>query len=125
MIELPTVITEYLDALPDEAIDRLLEAPADRWCNGYLATSTGRRCLRGHAEDWRHGRFGPELADDSVADEPWFRLATAACVAGQFDELVAECRGDVVPVVRAIRAYIARTRNPRLVAPEPVEAGCA
>jgi hypothetical protein len=41
----------YLDALPDRARDRLIEA--QDWCVADVLGRDGARCLVGHAEDWR------------------------------------------------------------------------
>jgi hypothetical protein len=42
----------YIDALPDAARDRIIEAQS--WGMGALVDAEGNRCLLGHAEDWRY-----------------------------------------------------------------------
>jgi hypothetical protein len=56
----------YLDALPEVARDRLIEAQC--WGMGALVDPAGNRCLLGHAEDWlyqgnlfRNRAAAPEL----------------------------------------------------------------
>jgi hypothetical protein len=44
------VLGTYIDALPDGAKDRLIEA--QEWCLGDVAGPGHGRCLIGHAEDW-------------------------------------------------------------------------
>lgn len=46
-------IGKYLDALPDEARDRVLTA--QDWCVKDFYDEAGARCLVGHAEDWADG----------------------------------------------------------------------
>jgi hypothetical protein len=51
------IMGSYLDALPDRARDRLIEA--QDWCVADVLGQNGARCLVGHAEDWqpfRHRR---------------------------------------------------------------------
>lgn len=40
----------YIDALPDRAKDRIIEA--QEWCICDVVSDTQARCLIGHAEDW-------------------------------------------------------------------------
>jgi hypothetical protein len=47
------MLGRYIDALPAEARDRIIEA--QHWGMGALVDSDGNRCLLGHAEDWRYG----------------------------------------------------------------------
>lgn len=54
------LIGKYLDALPDHARDRVIEA--QDWCFGWAVMESGR-CLVGHAEDWE----GAEMDDDGMA----------------------------------------------------------
>jgi len=46
------MLGRYIDALPDQARDRIIEA--QRWGMGALVDAHGNRCLIGHAEDWRY-----------------------------------------------------------------------
>jgi len=46
------MLGRYIDALPDEARDRIIEA--QHWGMGTLVDAHGNRCLIGHAEDWRY-----------------------------------------------------------------------
>lgn len=45
------IMGRYLDALPDRARDRLIEA--QDWCVAEVRGRDGARCLVGHAEDWQ------------------------------------------------------------------------
>ena len=45
------IVGRYLDALPDRARDRLIEA--QDWCVAEVLGPRGERCLVGHAEDWQ------------------------------------------------------------------------
>jgi len=47
------MLGRYIDALPAEARDRIIEAQL--WGMGALVDADGNRCLIGHAEDWRYG----------------------------------------------------------------------
>jgi hypothetical protein len=58
------MLGRYLDALPDAARDRIIEA--QRWGMGTLVDSLGNRCLIGHAEDWR---FAGGLFRNCAGDE--------------------------------------------------------
>jgi hypothetical protein len=53
----------YIDALPAEARDRLIQA--QDWCVATVRGPDGARCLVGHAEDWE------ELAVDETAWRSW------------------------------------------------------
>jgi hypothetical protein len=44
------LLGRYIDALPDLARDRIIEAQL--WGMGALVDAEGNRCLLGHAEDW-------------------------------------------------------------------------
>jgi hypothetical protein len=44
------LLARYIDALPDHAKDRIIEA--QDWGLGALVDADGKRCLLGHAEDW-------------------------------------------------------------------------
>lgn len=44
------LLGRYLDSLPDEARDRIIEA--QNWGIGTLVDAEGNRCVLGHAEDW-------------------------------------------------------------------------
>jgi hypothetical protein len=45
------LLGRYIDTLPAEARDRLIQA--QDWCVASVAQADGGRCLVGHAEDWR------------------------------------------------------------------------
>jgi hypothetical protein len=45
------LLGRYIDALPDDARDRLIEA--QEWCIAEVVGPGRSRCLIGHAEDWR------------------------------------------------------------------------
>ncbi|HST60365.1 MAG TPA: hypothetical protein VLK84_16780 [Longimicrobium sp.] len=53
----------YIDALPAEARDRLIQA--QDWCVASVRMPDGARCLVGHAEDWE------ALAVDDTAWRSW------------------------------------------------------
>lgn len=44
------LLGRYIDALPDDARDRLIEA--QEWCIAEVVGPGRSRCLIGHAEDW-------------------------------------------------------------------------
>jgi hypothetical protein len=58
----------YIDALPAEARDRLIQA--QDWCVATVRGPDGARCLVGHAEDWE------ELAVDETAWRSWMDAST-------------------------------------------------
>lgn len=53
----------YIDALPAEARDRLIQA--QDWCVATVRGPDGARCLVGHAEDWE------DLAVEATAWRAW------------------------------------------------------
>jgi hypothetical protein len=100
----------YIDALPAEARDRLIEA--QDWCVASVRGPDGTRCLVGHAEDWR------ELAVEETAwrrwigdpaDAPTLSAPDAPARASDLDLL---CRPELFAFRRArpadLRVYRAR-----------------
>lgn len=53
-------IARYIDWLPDEAKDRIIEA--QDWCRGTYVTSDGRRCMLGWAEGWSNNGGVADIA---------------------------------------------------------------
>jgi hypothetical protein len=72
-------IGRYIDALPDEARDRVIEA--HDWCVQWGLDGGGGRCLVGHTEDWR------EVGDGDIA----VRCVDVAKMPGGSEDL--ECVG--------------------------------
>jgi hypothetical protein len=60
----------YIDALPAEARDRLIQA--QDWCVAGVRMPGGARCLVGHAEDWE------ALAVDDTAWRGWMDAPVSA-----------------------------------------------
>ncbi|HLM67556.1 MAG TPA: hypothetical protein VK358_08525 [Longimicrobium sp.] len=60
----------YIDALPAEARDRLIQA--QDWCVASVRMPDGARCLVGHAEDWG------ALAVEDTAWRSWLDAGTAS-----------------------------------------------
>jgi hypothetical protein len=59
----------YIDGLPAEARDRLIQA--QDWCVGSVREADGSRCLVGHAEDWE------ALAVEDTAWRSWMDAGPA------------------------------------------------
>lgn len=82
----------YIDALPLEARDRLIEA--QQWCVAELLGPGGSRCLIGHAEDWLPLEVG-HLTWRWTDDE------TGAVAGEQGDPLAAACSPQLFAFRRA------------------------
>jgi hypothetical protein len=94
----------YIDALPAEARDRLIQA--QDWCVASVRMPDGARCLVGHAEDWQ------ALAVDETAWRSW--LGGPALVArdapGPASDLDLLCRPELFAFRRARPADLAAYR---------------
>jgi hypothetical protein len=95
-------IGRYIDLLPDQAKDRVIEA--QDWTVGQLVGGDGSRCLVGHAEDW--GMSGPRMRQRVIPSENealmirrlMFGVDAASRIGSRFDRL---CRR--VGTQRAVR----------------------
>jgi hypothetical protein len=106
-------IARYIDALPDEARDRVIEAQG--WCVTVGLDDDGR-CLVGHTEDWREvgdGDIAINCVD--VAKMPGGSEGYE-CVGEDFDAACARFGLD-----RVVRACKLRAGRPnRVTLPDPV-----
>lgn len=83
----------YIDTLPAEARDRLIQA--QDWCVASVRMPDGARCLVGHAEDWE------ELAVDGTAWRGWLEEARAPKLSAPESELDLLCRPELFAFRRA------------------------
>lgn len=99
----------YIDALPAEARDRLIQA--QDWCVATVRGPDGARCLVGHAEDWE------ELAVEETAWRGWMDDETGLALSAPdapapASDLDLLCRPELFAFRRArpadLRVYRAR-----------------
>jgi hypothetical protein len=76
------VLGRYIDLLPDEAKDRIIEA--QDWCVADVIGDRRARCLIGHAEDWQKN----QACGDWWSAETWAKL-TKECSAADHEILYA------------------------------------
>lgn len=118
------MIAKYVDALPDEARDRVLTAQG--WRFGSYVDEAGDRCLVGHAADFQLRHCGVQFTRCPVPETLW-----------SWDLLQDHRGGDYLPPVweyfdrlckrvgldRAVQLVKARAARPNrlpLAAPSPV-----
>lgn len=106
------LLGRYLDSLPDEARDRIIEA--QDWGIGALVDAEGNRCVLGHAEDWIYA--GSLLRNHAGAPElqRWrtqqFGPSSHLEIGRRFDTL---CHRDGVErMVRRVKARAGRATTP-------------
>jgi hypothetical protein len=114
------LLGRYLDSLPDQARDRIIEA--QDWGMGTLVDARGNRCLLGHAEDWLYaGSLFRNRAGD-LQLQRWrvqhFGPSSHLEIGRRFDLL---CHRSGVPTavrmikLRAARGAPARAETPVMV----------
>jgi hypothetical protein len=97
----------YIDALPAEARDRLIQA--QDWCVASVRMPDGARCLVGHAEDWE------ALAVEDTAWRSWMDAGAAPALSppgapAPASELDLLCRPELFAFRRARPADMAAYR---------------
>ncbi len=136
------LLSGYVDALPDGARDRLIEA--QDWCVAGILGTDGARCLLGHAEDWApfaapsdwwegwvgagssrendflcspaffaFRRMHPGDRDAYRARVERWGIASEARIGARFDRLCA--RLGIPAAVRMVKARAARDHDPRVL----------
>lgn len=94
------VVGRYIDALPAEARDRLIQA--QDWCVSSVRMPDGARCLVGHAEQWE------ALAVEDTAWRGWLDGAAPDVPASDVDLL---CRPELFAFRRARPADLEAYRD--------------
>jgi hypothetical protein len=104
-------IGRYIDALPDEARDRVIEAQA--WCTDNAMGGSEQRCLVGHTEDWYDiDNYHSAPRDMIVANLPGGTEDNSwICVGDYFDRACTHFGLD-----RVVRACKLRAGRPNRVA---------
>jgi hypothetical protein len=102
------LLGRYIDALPEHARDRIIEA--QQWGMGTLVDAEGNRCLLGHVEDWLYaGSLFRNRAGDPALQK-WrvrsFGPSSHLEIGRRFDMLSHRC--GVARAVRLVKLRAAR-----------------
>jgi hypothetical protein len=113
------LLGRYVDALPEHARDRIIEAQF--WGMGTLVDAQGNRCLLGHAENWQYAGslFRNRAADAEL--QRWrvssFGPSSHLEIGRRFDTLCH--RSGVARAVRLVKMRAAGSRVPAEATPQP------
>lgn len=112
-------INEYLNALTEEELDRVLTA--QDWCGGVALDYQSSRCLVGHAEGYFYDDAGLMRPIELSNLERLVRFSASPAFA--FDRLImASSLPEAVSYVKSLAVRIAAEKFPlRVPAPAPVE----
>ena len=108
LVETPEyqLLADAMQDWPDEALQRVASAPAEKWCAKYACRGdNSARCLLGHAEDWRQSYGVTHEISLPITREHWYQIGRT------FDGLFLAHGAPVVLVLQAAARRILEVRR--------------